>query len=153
MSRTMLVILAVAAVGSFNCQKVAIPQSNGQPVIKAVRALTDDEKLDLLRSDAKKRGLHWRIFCTSDYMDEKESYLAVAAWTERSLHATYEDDGLTDEWMESRDTPADAALALYQAIQGAPTHPVSKWGKRSTDHERTHRQCKPEITSEGPSHD
>lgn len=125
-----------------SCAKVTVSDGGGGEVVKPVRQLTEKEKIGLLRTEAAKRGMHWKIFCTSTYTDEPESYQGVAAWTEQSLSAVYEDDGLTDEWMKgNQPTQADAALALYYAIQGPPTHPVKKWGQRPNDGNRKMRQC------------
>ncbi len=87
-------------------------------VVKAVPQLTDAQKIDLLRQEAKKQGMAWDVFCTKWYEDEPESFLGAAHRVgERA-------DDLHDRWLESAPTQADAAYALYLSIQGAPTHPA-----------------------------
>lgn len=79
--------------------------------------LTDEQKIELLRSEARKRGLEWHIFCV-EYNDPTERYQGTA-WNGL-------DEKGYDRWMKTADTAANAAYALYVSIQEKPTHPAKK---------------------------
>lgn len=129
------------------CSTYTVP---GSPAPKPERKLTDADKFALLKAEAEKRGLRWRVFCTSYYTDEEESFLAVAEHKEAPPRARYVEDGRMDEWMEQGATQVDAAFALYHSIQGAPTHPASDF-HREKERERVRRMCPREISSEYPA--
>lgn len=112
--------------------------------------LTDKQKLYLLDKEAKKRNLRYWIFCIGPSWDDKtgpEHYQANAEHREAKVGAHYVDEGRMDEWMvgAGSTSQADAAFALYQSIQGTPTHLASQWFVRPPKHEEKPRQCMPEI--------
>ena len=143
MTRVLIITLLVSLIG---CTTYVTP--SGQKIPE--RRLTDADKFGLLRAEAEKRGLRWRVFCTSYYTDEKENYLAVAEHKEAPEHAQYMEDGRLDTWMEEGATQADAAFALYNSIQGAPTHPKEYFKRPDYENNRTRRNCPREINSKYP---
>jgi hypothetical protein len=86
--------------------------------------LTDAQKIDLLRKKARELHLQWHVFCTGAEDIDPNAAFQGTAWGRR-----VEDSDLTDRWMETGKTQADAAYALFMSIQGKPTHPAIKLHK------------------------
>ena len=102
--------------------KIIVPSTSTQPAkIVKEKELTDVDKVSLLRSEAKKRGLNWKVFCVpkTDFMDQH--YQASATQAGVPYETAYIEDGGKDWWAAAANTPAEAAFELYKAIQGAPT--------------------------------
>lgn len=90
--------------------------------------LTGGQKVALLRSEAKKRGLEWFIFCVPR-SDGALSYYQGQAWLKGTTRFGrdanfYIEEGVRDWWAvgsgERPQTPQDAAFLLYQKVQGPP---------------------------------
>jgi len=82
----------------------------------AFTSLNDSQKIKMLREEVHKRGLEFRIFCV--WWQDDDTFNA-SAW-----HSGQRDDDEHDRWIVEAPTQADAAYALYNAIQGSPTHPA-----------------------------
>lgn len=100
-------------------------------VVVQERKLTDEQKFTLLRTEARKRGLKWKIICLGGLGDR-----GFAGWAvrKREPFTQYVEEGGKGSWwaVHSNRTQADAAYELYQAIQGNPDEPI-------------HRKAKPEC--------
>lgn len=125
-ARIALLLLAVAMAG---CKKEALkPTQILWPSKPAAEELTPAKKVELLRSEAKKRGLHWDVFCVPGFHNEPNHYQGNAyqdgAVDYGGTDHEYIEDGVRDWWSETADSAEDAAYALYQSIQEAPNmHP------------------------------
>lgn len=126
-----------------------VPAENGKTKTVMAHQLTDKEKFALLDKEVKKRNLRYMIFCVGPNWNDPhgpERYQANAEHREAKQGAHYADEGRMDEWMAGDNrTQADAALALYKLIQGAPSHLASKWFVRPAKENEEVRQCEQEI--------
>jgi hypothetical protein len=75
----------------------------------AMLPLTDQQKIDLLRQEAHRRGLKWEVI--QSFMNPGK-FLGEAHSETRRWYSSYED------------TQADAAYSLYKKIQGEPTEKI-----------------------------
>jgi hypothetical protein len=87
--------------------------------------LSDSDKVALLRTEAKKRGLLWEIFCVPKEDGTVDHYEATA-WLKGSVDygiggVYYYEDGVRDWWADDGNSASEAAYALYKAIQRPPT--------------------------------
>jgi hypothetical protein len=115
--------------------------STKQTATTETAQLTDEQKIRLLRDEAHKHHLQWRIFCV--YWDEKDKFNA-SAW-----HPGYDDDQ-HDRWIIEAPTQADAAFLLSVSILGAPTHPAQpKEQTRDFKAEQKRKMCPPALNG-GP---
>jgi hypothetical protein len=96
-----------------------------EPLIMSA-SLTDKQKIDLLRTEAHKRGLHWHILC-EDYETPDKQFFAYAADAKEPSGAKYIEDGAVKPWWaENGSTQADAAYRLYLKIIGTEGRPGDK---------------------------
>jgi len=149
MLRIGIVIIAVGLLIVIVGITLMIQVKSKKKIFPALVPLSDAQKFQLLKDEAEKRNLRWRIFCTNTYVDEPLAFLAVAEHKEATRGSTYTDEGRMDEWMINGDSQADAAYGLYKSIQGAPTHLAEKYFVREKRRERVERIC-PRIDSERP---
>lgn len=137
-------LLVIFIVG---CQKPLLIKTDGGVVVSVTeKQLTDNQKFQLLRDEAKKRGLRWKIFCTSFYKDDPEKFMGDAWYAKDG-----EGGGMYweqyDHWLKSEfNTQAEAAYALYLIIQNEPNHPAKP--KEVAEKERERAICPPAVTSE-----
>lgn len=98
--------------------------------------LTDAQKITLLRVEAHKRGLAWEIFCTRFLVKDPEGFQADA-WNAKEGDFNAVAGHKIASWAEAGATQADAAYALYQAIQNIPPRgpktPEERKGSESYD--------------------
>ena len=116
-----LMLALVVAVGCKSIPQQVVVQTDSGTKQVAVKDLTDEQKVGLLRSEAKKRGIRWEIMCVpkSDY--EPEHYQGDAFQPDdKSETSRYAEDGAKDWWAETAPTPAEAAYVLSKSIQSAP---------------------------------
>lgn len=101
-------------------------------------SLSDKEKIELLRSEAKKRGMHWHIFCRS-YDDSFAGYVFPEGdWN------IYIEENAKPYWHADGKTQGETALALYGAIQEEPNmQPQPK---------RVEKICPPELSDKSHEH-
>ena len=105
-------------------QHIGVPIDSGTKRV-AIKDLTDEQKVSLLRTEAKKRGIKWRIFCVPKKDYEDQHYQADAFQpSDHSELSRYVEDGAKDWWAEDAPTPAEAAYLLSQSIQGTPSMTV-----------------------------
>lgn len=121
-----IVVSDVACVG--DCSGLPIPP------------LTDKQKIALLRAEAHKRGLKWRIFCMDWQDDPDHQFLGEAALINGAFDTRIE-RGSKGVWLKDGATQGDTAYALYLAIQGAQTHPAEH---EKPEHEHK-KFCPPEL--------
>jgi hypothetical protein len=137
-----LTVLLVGC-GQQNAPFVADKGPSGAITIvpKPVPEPTDAEKIALLRAEAHKRGMRWRIWCI--WWEEKDDFQAVA-WRG---HGPEPNLGEADLWMVSKPTQADAAYQMYFDIQGFPSHPAEEYRKHEERKQQIlkHKVCPPEL--------
>lgn len=124
-------------------QKVTVQTDGSKPIEVRQYQLTDDQKISLLRAEAKKRGLKWRVICESGEEDRFVGW-AVKAGEPWGIYA---EEGVTGFWMEHEaSSQADAALQLYRAIQ----HPPSLYHRdpEPPPSQHVHKICPPELRGE-----
>lgn len=141
-----IVIVVMAAISMSGCglQRVTVPNETPASTVEAVRKfqfqLSPEQKIGLLRSEAKKRGLKWRIYCGGS---EKFTGWAVR---KGDPWAVYDDEGAgASWWVFDRNTQGDAAFDLYQQIQGDPDKPLHH---KPVESEHEHKICPPELRGE-----
>lgn len=108
-----------------------------------IPSLTDKQKIALLRVEAHKRGLKWRIFCMDWQDDPNHQFMGEAAPHDGTFNL-YIEHGGKGLWLEEADTQANAAYALYLAIQDSQTHPVEAENEKPKNHEHK-KFCPPEL--------
>lgn len=125
--------------------KVVQVQTEGQNYATSVKELlvketelTREQKITLLRTEAKKRGLSWRVVCMPWVEEGHNNMLAIA-----HRRGIADADDHNDRWIEEGNTQEDAAYALYIAIQGDPTHPAEPIQPPMP--EKRHKMCAPEL--------
>lgn len=151
MKHIMLALLLVGMAGCSTPVKVVTQSSGDVRIATSQESIgpeahdpTDEEKIDLLRTEAKNRGLQWEIICTKKYTDDPEDFLAFAYWPGS-------DDDEHDRWIQDGNNQADAAYALFESIQGPATHPADKNKKK--EKERALTICPPPISfTTSPGH-
>ena len=92
----------------------------------AVKDLTDEQKVSLLREEAKKQNIRWEIICVPKIDNEKSQHYQAEAFqsSDHSEDSRYIEDGAKGWWAETAPTPAEAAYLLSQSIQKSPNIPV-----------------------------
>ena len=109
---------------------------------------TEEGKIELLRVEADKKGVKWKI--TSCYWNwNKPDNIQFLGQAVPKGHpfAMYIEDGAEAYWLESGKTQGDAAYGLYKAIQHDPNHHPKH--KEDDDFSEAHRNSYPEnISSE-----
>lgn len=110
---TFLAVVLVLAAGC-GYQKISVPVNDTK-----TETLTDEQKIALLRAEAHKRGMQWRVWCVW----WNENNFQAEAWRKGESKAIDSDWELHDRWMEMGTTQVNAAYKLYFAIQNEPTHP------------------------------
>jgi len=110
-----------------------------------VKKLTQHDKLELLRVEAAKRHMQWRIWCI-EWAEPGAKGFQAEAW--RNGESSAHDDAwqLHDRWMKDDYTQGEAAYALYVAIQSDPTHAARK-PEAEREPTRYHRICPVELSS------
>jgi hypothetical protein len=103
--------------------------------------LTDAQKIALLRAEAHKRHLRWRVWCADLGPDWMFQGWAVQPGDNFYIYA---ENGAKPNWNSHGATQAEAAYNLFAAIQQAPDDPMHK--TRVEAHE--HKQCPPELRGE-----
>lgn len=113
-----------------------------QPTAAAAQKLSDKEKIYLLRTEAHKRDLKWRITCATWNSDPDQQFLGMV-WPKDGADSLYIEQGSKGEWLNLGPTQADVAYALYQAIQGPVTHPAEH-----KEAPKPKKFCPPELRGE-----
>jgi hypothetical protein len=143
-----ILLMSVLLVGCYRTQKPDVSKDDTQRLMEQLvsapepKSLSSHEKLELLRTEAKKLGMGWRIYCISWAKPDEKGFQAEA-WRKNESSA---DDApyVHDRWMIDEYTQADAAYALYLSIQGYPTHP--KHEPSAAKKEKEYRRlCPPEM--------
>lgn len=109
-----LIVIGACVTG---CKQVRAPKMVA--LFKAKPSLSPLEKVNLLRTEAKKRGIRWNIFCIPKSAFEDERYQADA-FQDGDTGSRYVEDGAKDWWSETASTPEEAAYLLSISIQGPP---------------------------------
>ncbi len=103
--------------------------------------LSDKQKIEMLRNEAKKDNVHWRIYCTG--LNGNWKYKAEAHQTGSNIESIYAEDGAKDWWVGDGPTQADSAFELYKYLKaGPPNHLV--------DHKKAEIKCNSVITDKTP---
>ena len=103
-----------------------IPQPAASALAPSPSGLTDSQKVGLLRAEAKRWHLHWKVFCTPSLAKiSPEELFEGWAWPEGTAENAYYEDGGRDNWSSTAPTQAEAAYRLYRAIQHEPNQPVA----------------------------
>ena len=83
--------------------------------------LTDEQKIDLLRNEAQKRGLKWKVTsCYWNWNKPDQTQFLGQAVQQNAPFSSYIEDGAVPYWLVSGKTQGDAAYQLYLSIQGNP---------------------------------
>ncbi len=136
-------LLCVILLAGCGHQKVAVPISETKTVQVEERELTDEQKLTLLRTETHKRGLRWRIFCTSD-PEPRYNFLAEAEIkTHSEPFILYVEDGGQAQWAGFGDTQASAAYNLLQSIEANAEPPHQ--AQHRPDFRTKEKMCPPEL--------
>lgn len=107
-------LLALIPLGGCNHMRNAV--SSTETSIKPVPEPTPQQKVALLRYEAKKRGLHWYVFCVPGHEGDPNSYQADAFQPGDDGTSRFVEDGAKDSWAQDSSTPEDAAYLLYKSI-------------------------------------
>jgi hypothetical protein len=122
------------------------PITTKAQLAKAQLALTDQEKIQLLRDEARKREMKWTIWCVR--WSSQDTFQAEA-WRKGESRAHDLNWQYHDRWMKVGPTQADAAYLLYLAIQVEPTHPAQTREQiAASKPENKMKLCPPELRSE-----
>lgn len=138
MNRAML-FLSVVLVGCGQ-QKLSVPTQNGKSETVKQRDLTDHDKVALLRAEAAKRGIRWRVWCIWWAQPDQPGFMGSA------YRKGEPDDQYHDRWLETGYTQAEASYKLYVSIQGDPTHPAEE--REEVKKEKEYRRVCPRELSD-----
>lgn len=138
-----IVLIITALLFSAGCERKAVKmvqvEDGKQAVAVEESQLTREQKIKLLRTEAKKRGLAFKVVCLSWVEEGNGDFLGVA-W-----NRGVEDTDQTDRWMEEGNSQEEATYALYHSIQGAPTHLGRVPGPGNKGNVRTRKMCPPAL--------
>lgn len=141
--KTFLVITALLF--SAGCEQKAVKmvqvqtESQSQSVSVKEPELTREQKIALLRTEAKKRGLSFKVVCLPWVEEGNGDFLGVA-W-----NRTVEENEQTDRWLVTANSQEDAVYRLYNSIQGAPTHLGRAPGPGNKGNVKTRKMCPPAL--------
>jgi hypothetical protein len=122
-----LCALALLLAGcSGNSPVSAAPKEHpGKPAVAATPTPTpepsDKQKIALLRAEAHKRHLRWRVWCVD--LGEDWQFQGWAVQPGDDFHV-YAEDGAKPNWGSHGTTEAETAYNLYLEIQQPPTDPL-----------------------------
>lgn len=141
MRMAIAVAMAMALLG---CESVATKSGSTRWTLAV--SLTDDQKIELLRSEAHKRGLQWNIWC----IEWEESGFQAEAWHRGESSARDSNWERHDRWMRQGSSQADAAYSLYLIIQHEPNHPAKTEEQLKSSLFTPHKNklCPPELRGE-----
>lgn len=112
-------VVILSLVFACGCHQTQPPKMD--MLVRAKPSISPMEKVDMLRTGAKKRGIRWIIFCIPKSSSEEETYQADAFQADdRDTENRYVEDGAKDWWSETASTPEEAAYLLSISIQSPP---------------------------------
>jgi hypothetical protein len=110
--------------------------------------LTDKQKIDLLRKEAHKRHLRWRIYCNDWERNPNWQFQGEAIQAGSKFGVYIEDGQIKPWWAEDGPTQAETAFSLYLSIQQAPNMEVKHDPNIALGAHGHNKICPPELRGE-----